>query len=160
MNHRKGCFQFEHEVQGLVCTEGMYMHKLLEPHRHYWAQFELLQISSWLHGSRWLETLFKPVTNTSAGVPPHKWSHHLFPSKQPLHRGGRNTASLHLIRVLKKKYFFRPLGFYLSHLFLQRGEIHLCSAVLRKHIRTLKYQAEMLIKNELCIGNRNNSWKH
>lgn len=54
--------------------------------------------------------LFKPVTNTPAGVPPHKWSHHLFPSKQPLHRAGRTTASLYLTRVLWKKMLIQTSG--------------------------------------------------
>lgn len=74
----------------------------------------------------------------------HTNGHHLFPSKQPLHRAGRTTASVHMIRALWKKRFFRPLSFYLSLLFLGRGKIHLCSAVLRKYIRPLKYQVEML----------------
>lgn len=56
------------------------------------------------------------------------------------------SASLCPIRVLQKKSFFRLLDFYLSYLFLERCKIHLCSAVLRKYTRPLKYQAEMLIE--------------
>lgn len=148
-------FSYEHAVQGLGCTKGMYLHKLLEAQRHYWAQFELLQISSWPDGSRGLETLFKAVTNTSAGVYFH--TNEVFtssPPNSPCTGQGEPLLLCTWLGFSKKKQqnFFRPLGFYLFYLFLQRGKIHLCSAVLRKYIRPLKYHAEMLI--EKCIMHR------
>lgn len=153
MNHRKGCFQFEHEIHGLGCTKGTYLHKLLEAQRHYWAQFELLQISSRLHGSRWLETLFKAVTNSSAGGYLH--TNEVItssPPNSPCTGQGEPLLLCTWLGFSKQKRFFRPLGFYLLYLFLQRGKIHLRSAALRKYIRPLKYHTEMLI--EKCIMHR------